>query len=126
MDKPKALKLLEELKDAAIKLYQDEQHEYADPMRESAEWARSQYQKVRQKVLDFMAGGRVPTNTNGLEGMRCPKCGSNEPFEIAVEVVVKMFDEGSDPGEDGDQEWNEDSYCSCCACHFTGKVKDFD
>jgi hypothetical protein len=62
-------------------------------------------------------------NSNCLDGMRCPKCGSLEPFIIGANCAVKMYDDGSD--EYIDPEWEDDSYCSCCRCDFTGEVYDF-
>ena len=65
-------------------------------------------------------------NRNCLEGMRCPQCGSEEPFRIVVTMSVKMWDEGS--GDDtmgGDQEWDEHSYCECCECEYHGNVGNF-
>jgi len=47
-------KLLEKFEDAVIKKWLDEQAEYADPNRESAEGAREQLRKLRSKVLKRM------------------------------------------------------------------------
>ena len=62
-------------------------------------------------------------NTNCLAGMKCPKCGSLGPFKITVVTTVLMSDDGSDEG--GDQEWGNNSPCTCAACSFDGCVKDF-
>jgi hypothetical protein len=63
-------------------------------------------------------------NTNCLGGMQCPKCKILEPFAIKVPTTFRVFDEGTD-----DQvraaDWDENSYCECCECTFTGTVKDF-
>jgi hypothetical protein len=63
-------------------------------------------------------------NSNCLEGLQCPKCGSYEPFDIEIKTVVRMWDDGSEEGT-GDQEWGADSYCECQQCHHYGTVKDF-
>lgn len=63
------------------------------------------------------------SNDNCLAGMRCPECGSYEPFDIRAEVTVTMFDEGSD-GDYG-YEWNEESLCFCKKCDHGGWVADF-
>lgn len=63
-------------------------------------------------------------NTNCLTGLRCPKCGSLEPFNIVCTVVTTFYDAGSD--EDHDHEWDDKSYCSCVECGFEGTVKDFN
>jgi len=63
-------------------------------------------------------------NTNCLEGFRCPKCGSLEPFYIETNIVVKVYDSGTEEQE-GDTEWDDDSYCRCGTCDFAGDVEDF-
>ena len=63
------------------------------------------------------------TNTNCLVGMKCPKCGSYEPFWIVVASMALMSDDGTD--EIKDTEWNQSSYCKCWHCEFEGEVKDF-
>jgi hypothetical protein len=63
-------------------------------------------------------------NTNCLEGMMCPECGSEEPFRIVVTMTVLMYDAGSeDDPMGGDQEWGDS--CECHACGHAGTVKDF-
>ena len=65
-------------------------------------------------------------NTNCLEGMRCPKCGSYGPLEIAVLVTARVSDGGSDvPAQD--HEWHDDSPAKCAEpdCEFTGTVLNF-
>lgn len=65
-------------------------------------------------------------NTNCLEGMKCPKCGSLEPFRIEVTTTAIMYDEGSDYDKyGGDLDWEDESYCKCMECDFEGAVKDF-
>jgi hypothetical protein len=63
------------------------------------------------------------TNTNCLDGMQCPQCKSFEPFKIAVNTVMKVFDNGTD--DHGDTEWDDDSYCECGECGFFATVADF-
>ena len=63
-------------------------------------------------------------NTNCLFGMRCPKCGSLEPFAIEVTTTMRVFDEGTDD-QLGDNHWEDDSYCECCACNFAATVAVF-
>jgi hypothetical protein len=65
-------------------------------------------------------------NTNCLEGIKCPKCESHQPFDISARTTVMMFDDGSDPEDShGDLEWDNDSFCRCASCNHTGKVSDF-
>lgn len=47
------------------------------------------------------------------------------PFWIDVCTTALMSDDGSDPWEGGDEEWDEESGCRCYECDFDGKVKDF-
>lgn len=62
-------------------------------------------------------------NENVLLGMRCPKCGSCEPFTICAEVMCTVNDDGTD--DYGDVQWNDTSYCRCHGCDFVGTVNDF-
>ena len=62
-------------------------------------------------------------NTGCLDGLRCPKCGSLGPLHIEVKAVVVMHDDGWDTGYDS--EWQDDSWCKCDGCDFTGTIKDF-
>ena len=64
-------------------------------------------------------------NKNCLEGMQCPECGSEGPFRIRVNVEILMYDDGSTDSPNGDQEWDDGSWCSCDECEHTGKVKAF-
>ncbi len=62
-------------------------------------------------------------NENCLQGMRCPRCGSEEPFIIKISTLMRFFDDGSDTH--GDVEWDASSPCTCEACGFTRWVNDF-
>jgi len=65
-------------------------------------------------------------NEHALEGMRCPTCGSYEPFRIAVTTTVIQYDDGTDEDtRGGHQAWGTDSDCECDACRHAGSVKDF-
>jgi hypothetical protein len=61
-------------------------------------------------------------NEDCLDGMRCPSCGSYEPFYIDVQTTFTMFDDGG--SEYQDLHWDDDSYCAC-SCGKEGTVKDF-
>lgn len=63
------------------------------------------------------------SNTNCLEGMACPKCGEEEPFNIEMKSVFTIYDQGTDSY--GDTEWGDESYCECLHCHFYGTVANF-
>lgn len=61
-------------------------------------------------------------NTNCLKGMRCPMCGHEDSFSIAVNAVARMTDEGSDYITD--IEYGDDSTVWCGGCGAVGKVGD--
>ncbi len=63
-------------------------------------------------------------NSNCLQGMACPKCGSLQPFVIEANKQFLVYDTGT---EDmcSDTHWNKKSYCRCQECDFDGKVQDF-
>lgn len=62
------------------------------------------------------------TNDNCLEGIRCPRCGQEEHFEITALVTCHVTDEGSEPT--GDHHWDEDSITRCPECGFQGALKE--
>ncbi len=62
-------------------------------------------------------------NTNCLEGMRCPNCKSEGPFDIYAHSTFVFTDDGTD--EFGDVEWDDDSPCECKECNFEGIAGDF-
>jgi hypothetical protein len=63
-------------------------------------------------------------NTNCLEGMRCPSCGSYGPFQMEANIVVLVSDEGTqDAG--GDYEWDLDHSCKCEECSHAATIGDF-
>lgn len=62
-------------------------------------------------------------NTNCLEGIRCPKCGSDKRFNIAVTVWAEFTDNGSETY--GDNEHDENSAIQCCECDHAATVYDF-
>jgi hypothetical protein len=62
-------------------------------------------------------------NENCLLGMKCPKCGNEEPFAIAATCWAEVNDDGIDGAED--YEWHDTSTCICRRCTYTAKVADF-
>ena len=62
-------------------------------------------------------------NTNCLEGLSCPKCGSLGPFRITAECFALVSDDGVECTTD--VEWDQDSPCWCKACDFGGDINDF-
>jgi len=62
-------------------------------------------------------------NQNWLEGMRCPQCGSLEPFTICSEMFALVKDSGI--YEEWAYEWAPTSFCRCEKCNFTGIAADF-
>ena len=64
-------------------------------------------------------------NNNCLEGIKCPKCGSEGPFIVEVRVQVLMHDEGSEDCN-SDNHWDGNSYMRCYMCDADGLAKDFN
>lgn len=63
------------------------------------------------------------TNTNCLEGIRCPHCGQTGRFKITALITCVVTDNGSEPV--GDHEWDDESSTHCPECGFDGKLKSF-
>jgi hypothetical protein len=63
------------------------------------------------------------TNTNCLEGIKCPACGNEELFRIAATSMFTVTDDGTD--DYADVQWDDDSYAECAECLRHGAVKDF-
>ncbi len=62
-------------------------------------------------------------NENCLEGLWCPNCGSDGPFEIHVKAWVKVYDDGT--GAYSDVAWLDSDNIVCCCCHHGAIVADF-
>lgn len=65
------------------------------------------------------------TNSNCLEGLRCPKCKQEDALKIEARVIVYVTDEGTEATDDGHYDWDHDSFCHCPECDFDGKLSDF-
>jgi hypothetical protein len=65
----------------------------------------------------------MTTNTNCLEGIKCPDCGNEDRFFIAGETVFTVTDDGTE--DHGDIAWDDDSYTRCPECDREGALKDF-
>lgn len=63
------------------------------------------------------------TNSNCLEGIKCPACGNEDRFRIACTTVFTVTDEGTE--DHGDIEWDDDSYAECPECGRRGTLKVF-
>ena len=62
------------------------------------------------------------SNTNCLEGIKCPKCASLEPFRLSATTIVKVYDEGTDRTEDFDWDGN---FCECGQCGYSSELWEF-
>lgn len=62
-------------------------------------------------------------NTNCLEGMRCPGCRSEGPFQIQTVCFATVCDDGIE--ETVNHSWDGDDYCYCLSCEYQGDVDDF-
>ena len=63
-------------------------------------------------------------NDNVLEGMRCPSCGSEEPFHILTAVMLTVHDSGTEMSKHSVAEWEDDSYAMCDSCDWEGTAGD--
>lgn len=63
------------------------------------------------------------TNTNCLEGIRCPKCSQEDRFFITGCAQFEVTDDGSEAV--GDHEWDEGSSTRCPECNHIAPLKDF-
>ena len=113
---------------------------YAEEVkRMCAEWRSEELERVKaeqtqmapkrspadEKFLhDFGFGSSVKTeNDNCLLDMKCPKCGSLEPFDIRVTCWTKVYDDGTDTANE--HNWDNASLCNCFKCNYAGRVRDF-
>jgi hypothetical protein len=64
------------------------------------------------------------TNTNCLEGVKCPQCGNEDEFRIAVTTMATVTDDGGEV-EHGDMKWDDTSYAECTSCDKYGTLSDF-
>lgn len=62
-------------------------------------------------------------NSNCLEGIECPKCGSLGPFKIQVQGWALVSDDGSDDVRE--LEWDAESAIWCPNCYQRGTVAEF-
>ena len=64
-------------------------------------------------------------NTNLLKNTRCPNCGSEGPFRIAIEATALVHDDGTDEVEW--VSWHPESWCQCQGgdCDYEGTAAEF-
>lgn len=62
-------------------------------------------------------------NENCLDGIRCPRCGCEDAFDIAATCTVRVTDDGTDEGRDFG--WDETSAITCGDCQHSGVVAEF-
>lgn len=62
-------------------------------------------------------------NINCLEGMICPKCGNEGPFDIVGTTTFRVSDDGVEDYEGA--EWEDTSFCACLECHHNATVRAF-
>ncbi len=62
-------------------------------------------------------------NTNCLEGMQCPECRSEGPFDIQVICWMEVTDDGT--GDLREVEWDSDSACRCMGCNYANTARVF-
>jgi hypothetical protein len=64
------------------------------------------------------------SNTNCLEGVRCPQCGYEDGFYISALVELYVVHDGTED-QGGDHEWEGGSPCRCGSCGHQATVRDF-
>ena len=62
-------------------------------------------------------------NTNCLENIRCPDCGSLEPFQILSSCVATWTDDGVLNPKEFSR--HPDGFISCNKCSHSGLVSEF-
>lgn len=62
------------------------------------------------------------TNSNCLEGARCPECGQDNAFHVVGTAVFTVHDDGTDEGRNID--WESDSSTYCAECDWSGTWGD--
>lgn len=67
------------------------------------------------------------SNTNCLEGIRCPECGYEDGFNISVTITatVYMTDDGYSEEENVETNWDDDDFMSCGDCGYEAVVENF-
>jgi len=77
-------------------------------------------QGINWDVIDtYIDVAATSENNNCLEGYRCPKCGSQSPFLMDTECVMKWTDDGTDSQGKYAQDMQiagAGSYTICCEC----------
>jgi hypothetical protein len=68
---------------------------------------------------------KMNENKNVLAGLRCPRCGASEPFDIAGRAIFTVYDDGSDTFHS--LEWDDDCICSCIQsrCRHEAPLREF-
>jgi hypothetical protein len=65
------------------------------------------------------------SNTNCLEGLRCPQCGNEERLFITGTVRLDVTDEGADVADGSDWHWDDTSLTICPECDKDGPLSEF-
>lgn len=72
-------------------------------------------------VIESIVDNR--TNTNCLEGLKCPQCGNDSRLMIEGVSVFEVHDDGTE--SHGDVEWDDDAVTQCPECHLAAGLKRF-
>jgi hypothetical protein len=65
------------------------------------------------------------TNTNCLEGIRCPQCGNESRLLIVARIMADVTDDGADIADGCDVNWDDDSLAICPECDRDGPLSEF-
>ena len=67
-------------------------------------------------------------NTGYLRGVKCPRCGQAEGFEVKLRLWVHVYDDIFDVVGEGVPDWPDqreaEVLCETEGCGWTGRVKD--
>jgi hypothetical protein len=65
------------------------------------------------------------TNKLCLAGIKCPKCGNSDRFQITASITADVTDAGADIHRHSHILWDEESDTSCPDCGEAGPLSHF-
>ena len=69
------------------------------------------------------ASQQIPTTVREAWELACPKCGSDEEIEVAIDCWATLSPDGTESF--GDHYWDQSSACRCGDCEHEATVADF-
>lgn len=65
------------------------------------------------------------TNSNCLEGFRCPNCGNEDRLFITATIWAEVTDDGAGIADGCDMDWDGTSMTRCPECGSNGPLSEF-